>query len=263
MDDIGILVLNGYGITECAPSSSDPNDVNHAWNMAFVDGRWVFIDTTWGDFDQNIYFFSGTHKTDSDQLLFHVFASAADTPTDWAKSEVWSAICAGLVPNDLQETYRDNITREEFCCLMIKLVEKYTGINIDSYLKSRNITISNPFTDTNNDSILAAYALGIVSGTTATTFSPDSSITRQEAATMLARTAKVLGLTSENREIFSDAGQFASWASESIEFISGLADPSTGNKVMGGTEKGVFSPLTAFTREQAILTALRLFHCCA
>lgn len=146
---------------------------------------------------------------------------------------------------------------------MVTLLERAMGMDIDSYLKSKNLSSSNPFIDTNDAAVLAAYALGIANGASENMYSPSGSITRQEAATMLARTAKVLGLTAGKAEKFNDAALFATWASESIEFISGLADPTTGDKVMNGTGNGKFSPTENYSREQAILTALRLFHCAA
>ena len=78
---------------------------------------------------------------------------------------------------------------------------------------------------------------------------------------MLARTAGVLDIAAGKGQSFNDASDIASWAKESVSFVSGLTDPVTGNAVMGGTGNGRFSPLGFYTREQACLTALRLFHC--
>lgn len=78
---------------------------------------------------------------------------------------------------------------------------------------------------------------------------------------MLTRTAKLLGIAAGAGEAFADAGEASPWAGESIAFISGVTDPTTGGKVMGGTGDGNFSPWGSYTREQAIMTALRLFHC--
>ena len=118
-----------------------------------------------------------------------------------------------------------------------------------------------PFTDTQSPAVAAAYGAGIVKGTTDTTFTPDGSITRQEAASMLSRTAQVLDMTSGKGQSFNDEAQIASWAKESVAFTSGLMDPITGTAVMGDTGNGNFSPLASYTREQAYITSLRLSHC--
>ena len=184
-----------------------------------------------------------------------------DIPSDWARAQVDAAIQAALVPGDLQGAYRSNITREEFCRLMVVLVEKKTGTTASAYAQSRGKSITDPFTDTDSAAVLAAYALGIVNGTSATTFNPVGSITRQEAASMLARTAGVLDISTGTGQSFRDESDIASWAKEGVGFVSGLTDPVTGNAVMGGTGDGRFSPLAPYTREQACLTALRLSRC--
>jgi hypothetical protein len=237
----------------------------HAWNLALVDDRWIYIDSTWGRFDPTELSFSIDHRgnkvlADPNSSSFYV-ASYSDTPSNWAQSEVRSALYAGLVPADIQSAYRDNITREEFCRLMVVLLEKSTGQSMNAYLKFKGIDVKNVFTDTNSSDVSIAYALGIVSGVSETKFNPGGFITRQEAATMLSRTAKVLGVTAAQGETFHDADQFASWAKESITFVSGLTSPTTNAKVMGETGNGNFSPTAPFSREQAIVTLLRLYYC--
>ncbi|MBD5133285.1 MAG: leucine-rich repeat protein [Clostridiales bacterium] len=187
---------------------------------------------------------------------------AAQTASGWARAEVASAIAAGLVPGSLQLRYQSNITREEFCRLMTALVEKATGKDINSYVRSKGLTITAPFTDTNTPEVLAAYALGIVKGSGAM-FNPNGSITRQEAAAMLARTARVLGLSAGTPVRFADAGTISSWAAGEVDHISGITDPGTGRQVMGGVGSQRFEPLGNYTREQAIATALRLYGAAA
>ena len=80
---------------------------------------------------------------------------------------------------------------------------------------------------------------------------------------MLARTGKVLELDAKTGLNFTDKGQFADWASDSISYVSGLSDPINSNRVMAGTGNGNFSPLGTYSRQQAIMTALRIFHCAA
>lgn len=247
----------------------------HAWNLALVDGEYLWIDNTWGMkyFGMGIYAFSTEHRADGAAYFNNVNGpgTLVDTKkiakdntvgvSDWAKAEVVGAIEDGLVPVDLQENYTGDITRLDFCRVMVRLVERHNKKKIDQYLAGRGLTAANVFTDTDHADVGAAYALGIVKGTSPTTFNPNGSITRQEAATMLARTAKVLGLSAGTAENFVDAWSFPNWAKDGIAFVSGLTDRSGGNKVMGGTGYGYFSPLNTFTREQSFVTALRIFRC--
>lgn len=251
----------------------------HAWNEAFIDGRWIVIDPT---FNSSFFYYTQLLSEDDGSASMTYFdmdlaefavshipqdrsptKNAADIPSLWAISEMRGALSAALLPYELQSAYRRGITREEFCRLMVRLVERESGTGIDNCLAARGVLRQDSFTDTDNPDILAANALGIVNGRSETLFDPSGAINRQEAAAMLARTARLFGLKPAGGETFGDTQGLPDWAAESIAFVSGLSDPSTGSKVMGGTGGGNFSPLGGYTREQAALTALRLYHCAA
>lgn len=88
-----------------------------------------------------------------------------------------------------------------------------------------------PFTDVAASAwyspyIGTAYSYGIVSGTSATTFNPSGTITRQEAAAMVARAAGLCGMNTEMdsaavRDMlaqFTDYVQTDEWARETLAF---------------------------------------------
>lgn len=247
----------------------DIRDAWHAWNLALVDGRWIWLDNTGGmaRFDVSTANFAmdydlswGVKVSLTSTVAPEKLTKGSDIPSAWAKSGTWAAITAGLVPGDLQANYRSNITREEFCRLMVSLLEQHTGQEILAYLSANGLT-PGAFRDTSNTAVQAASALGIVYGRGNGIFDPKGTITRQEAAAMLTRTAKLLGLQSGTPLTFRDAGRIAGWARERVSFVSGLTDPTSGQRLMLGTGEGNFSPTSKYTREQAILTAIRLFRC--
>lgn len=183
-----------------------------------------------------------------------IYSKTGEAVSEWALPEVNQAISERLLPACLSgRDLRKNISRIDFASVAVNLYEKTNG--------KVSVPSENPFSDTDDINVLKAYSLGIVSGTSKTTFTPNASITRQEAAAMLARTAKLLDLEAKTGESFNDKGSFASWAEESISCVSGLTDPVTGNKVMGGTGNNNFSPLGDYTCEQALITTVRLYHC--
>ena len=77
--------------------------------------------------------------------------------------------------------------------------------------------------------VATAYSYGLVSGRTETMFDPDGTITRQEAASMVARAAKHCGMDTEMSEyeiqntltLFSDYPSVSGWARKSIAFCYG------------------------------------------
>ncbi len=110
------------------------------------------------------------------------------------------------------------MTRADFAAIVVRglgLVPKANGA----------------FTDVSPDKWYAGYigtanTYGIVNGTTASTFNPGGTITRQEAAAMVARAARLCGMdtaleTGETRDVlaqFSDYVKSAEWARTSLAF---------------------------------------------
>lgn len=93
---------------------------------------------------------------------------------------------------------------------------------------------TNAFTDVSSNAWYAgyvgtAYSYGIITGAGNGRFNPDGTITRQEAAVMVARAAKLCGMDTEleNYEILNVLAQFtdyvtiAQWAQEGVAFCYG------------------------------------------
>lgn len=81
---------------------------------------------------------------------------------------------------------------------------------------------------------------------------------------MLTRAANILGApVNGNAKEFRDSGQFAPWAAEAIAYVSSVRTPDTNQPVMGGVGGKQFDPFGTYTREQAFITAYRLFQALA
>ena len=174
---------------------------------------------------------------------------AADAPSSWAKDEVGKAIALDLIPADLQTRYQDSITRKEFCKLVVIL-----GVMVDEEEVEEAQNDGCPFIDTTDIDIISAYGLGIIDGKSNDIFDPDGAILRQEAATMLTRAAKAFKMdTSAAPSGFSDDDKIALYAKEAVNYVAA-------NGIMIGVGNNVFSPVEYYTREQAILTVLRLYN---
>lgn len=184
-----------------------------------------------------------------------VTGDPSDVPDEWANEEVQKAISLDLVPVQLQNHYKDNITRSDFCNLVINMIEIKTGKSIELLISDKGIKKSeNPFTDTTEAFILNANALGIVNGKGNGIFDPNGSITRQEAAVMLTNAAKVLDQQAKSSEVvYADESDIADWARPSISFVASMG-------VMNGTGNNNFSPKDTYSRQQAFMTIIRLFE---
>ncbi len=193
-----------------------------------------------------------------DDIYTHLGINDIGT-SNWAKSKVQDALVFGVVPENLQGDYKANITREEFCQLAIQTLITYNELNRNyaNDIDVELLTAESKFTDTDSKYVALAYDLGIVKGRSDTTFAPNEEITRQEAAVMLTNLASLMDLKlNVNTAKYIDESYFASWANDSIRKISGKA--SNGQVIMGGTETNKFSPLLKYSREQAIVTMMRM-----
>lgn len=185
-------------------------------------------------------------------------ASEMDT---WAYEEIVAAIEAGLIPNSYQNQYKTSITRADFAALAVELITTATGKTAEELVKEESgmtmdqLVATYPFIDANNESILAASALGIINGKGDGVFDPYGQLTRQDAATMLMRAGKYLGLTDPEGDAvtFSDDAAIASYAQEAVDYVNALG-------VMKGTSDTTFTPRGTYTRQQAYLTFYRLYE---
>ena len=173
-----------------------------------------------------------------------------DVPSGWATDEVNEAIALNIVPESLQSRYQSPVTRAEFCELACSLL---TAEGIE--LPEENSENPNPFTDSDSRYVYSLSRLGVIDGRGNGIFDPDAAITRQEAAKLLANTAGVMGLPhTEVYYDYSDAEEADEWAQPFIQEVSNLG-------VMLGVSEGVFDPQGTYTREQSVITMLRLYHC--
>jgi len=178
-------------------------------------------------------------------LSVSAFAENSEQPSIWAAANVNLAIERNLVPPLLQSRYTQAITRAEFCALVVVLYE-----NIKEEITGREM-----FTDTNDINVEKAAYIGVVAGVGNNNFDPDAPLTREQAAVMLGRLAIALGnpLTTIASTAI-DRNEFSSWAVEAIGQIQAA-------EIMGSTSTtaNVFSPRDPYTREQSIITILRLY----
>lgn len=170
----------------------------------------------------------------------------------WAQSDVNFALNDNLLDLDLLgNDYTKNISRLQFCSVVVRLAEEMTG-------KTITPAAANTFTDTNSPYVLKAYAAGITSGTSATTFSPDATLNRQQMATFLYRTLRYIEKNSDYKYTsytsklanYADNAQLESWAVESMAFMNAL-------DLIKGTSDTTLSPNNKCTIEQAIAVAER------
>ena len=173
---------------------------------------------------------------------------AADEPSAWAKAEVDAAIAAGLVPEELQNGYQKAITRQDFCVLIWELIKQQPDY-MQLLWNKPEVT----FSDTDSAQVAWCAQLEIIGGVGGGRFEPYRNLKRSEAAKILALTTQLLrgenGVGTPASFGFSDQAEFG-WAQPFIDYCAA-------NDIMKG-EGDAFGPNGTFSREQAMLTMLRI-----
>jgi hypothetical protein len=167
------------------------------------------------------------------------------TASGWAHDIITEAYTKNLIPEELQDGYTDNITRAEFCALAVALYENVTGEEIAGREK---------FTDTDDINVEKAAYIKVVNGMGDGAFAPDAGLTREQAATMLARLADAVGKPlAKQAADFADNGDISLWAADAVGQMQAT-------RIMQGVGGNRFAPKDSYTREQSIITILRLYN---
>jgi len=172
-------------------------------------------------------------------------AQASTQPSPWAVDYVERAIELSIVPQNLQANYTQPTTRAEFAALAVTLYEKVTGSTVTGRMR---------FNDTVDIDVQKAGYLGVTTGVGNGNFNPNGQLTREQAAVMLARLANVIGQPlPQSAPTFADNWQLSVWAYEAVGQVQAAG-------IMGGVGDNRFAPSGNYTREQSIVTILRLFE---
>lgn len=179
----------------------------------------------------------------------------------WAVPFVVEGIESNIIPVSMQYSYEMPINRGDFAKLLMyglstmkssdleEIVLKGTGVSLQNHIWKYS------FLDTTEEEIVAAFALGLVSGKGSGKFDPYSFITREEAAVMLKNFCDLLGISEEEVQSLqvSDEENISFWALDSVSQVVSL-------NIMGTTGGNKFSPQGIYTKEQAYITLGNIFQ---
>ena len=115
-----------------------------------------------------------------------------------------------------------------------------------------------PFTDVADSDwfhapVAWAYSNGIVSGTSASTFSPNANITREQMVAIFSKYANSKGLetpAAASIDSYADAGAVSAYARNALSW-------AVGNGIISGTSATTLSPAGSATRAQCAVILMR------
>ena len=175
-------------------------------------------------------------------------AAALTDLSPWATEAVLAAE-AGLEPAALTgAAAKEPVTRAEFAAISLTLFESLAG-----YTLTRTDSVW--FTDCTDPAVNTAYEQGLVSGGGDGTFSPDSTITRQDLCVMLRNVLVQVGADADGDlsmlNTYTDGSAVSHYAREAVAAM-------LKNEILLGSNSKL-DPKGTASREQALILAYRMF----
>lgn len=261
----------GLGLSEFSISSPTiiSNIVNSIKDMQFVEDTrggadgWIYginfymEDETYIQFGTRLYidkinYIALEHDTAIEIMKnYHDLIESIDS-SEWATDYILECMEFGFLEDVSELNYKEPITREKFCEIVYNMLMKTAD-------KGMTVPSAFYFEDTYNSKVSTLYYADIIKGKGERLFAPDDYLTREEAATILIRTAQFMGIgmpeNAYDSKVYDDEKDISDWAFASVHYCRKL-------DVMVGTSETEFSPQEEYTAEQAIATIIRLYNLC-
>lgn len=171
--------------------------------------------------------------------------------SEWAVSAVTRGAELSFIPDYLlSRDFFENASRIEFCRMAYRMLNEKQQAEPNQY--------QHPFADVDKDEkdLAYLYEKGIINGKSAETFSPDDSISREEAAAILDRLFAFIcepDAAEKSDKLYSDDGVISDWAKKSVYSMKARG-------IMVGVSDEIFAPHELFSLEQTVITLVRIYE---
>lgn len=237
--------LNGRTISIAIPYTPAKNEQPGNLHAVYVDenGKVQWITKSSYDADQKAVIFEAQHFSIYGVGYKNPVPNFTDINGHWAKEHILFAVSRGLFSGTSETTFSPNTTLTRG--MFVTALGRLAGINPADYQNRK-------FTDVKANAYYSPYvnwaaSKGIVSGTTSSTFAPDSSITREQMAVIMKNYADKMGYSIPKTlaaVTFADNAQISSWAKDAVKAMQQAG-------VLSGKENNRFDPQGNATRAEA------------
>ena len=244
--------LSGKTVSIAIPYTPAKNEQPGNLYAVYVDenGNVQWISKSSYNMDQKAVIFVAEHFSIYGIGYKNQIPAFTDVNNHWAKDNMLFVVSRGLLSGTSATTFSPNtgMTRGMFVTALGRLA----GVNPTDYQASM-------FTDVKEDAYYAPYVnwaakTGVVSGTTDTTFAPDTNINREQMAVIMKNYATKLGYTiPKTLEVvnFADSAGISFWAKEAVKSMQQAG-------ILAGKTNNCFDPAGTATRAE-VATVLRRF----
>jgi hypothetical protein len=167
-----------------------------------------------------------------------------DVRGHWAETAIYEGVALGFISGYTDNTFRPNglVTRAEFS----KMMNQALGVTGTTPITMWDVSYNSWY----YQEIQKAVAAGYISGYTDNSFKPNNRISRQEAASMIAKVLPREALP-VGQKVYTDYSQVASWAREHVDLVAAKG-------YITGDTTGKYRPGGALTRAEACVILVRL-----
>ena len=244
--------LSGKTVSIAIPYTPAKNEKPGNLYAVYVDenGNVQWISKSSYNMDQKAVIFVAEHFSIYGIGYKNQIPAFTDVNNHWAKDNMLFVVSRGLLSGTSATTFSPNtgMTRGMFVTALGRLA----GVDPTDYQASI-------FTDVKEDAYYAPYVnwaakTGVVSGTTDTTFAPDTNINREQMAVIMKNYATKLGYTipkTLEAVTFADNAQISSWAKDAVKSMQQAG-------ILAGKTNNCFDPAGTATRAE-VATVLRRF----
>lgn len=178
-----------------------------------------------------------------------VFAAITTNAQPWAVPYMEKAYGYGIVSEELLQKATSNITRKEFCHVVMSFYRQTVDPNIE-------FTMENPFSDTDDQDILLSYQLGIIAGMDEGIFNPDHYLTREQLCIILSKLLDVCGIQTDTKDGELSFADTVSLQQSTKDYIKKICDAG----YMSGYTDGNFYPKNSLKVQEAVLVVLNIYE---
>ncbi len=247
-----VVNLSGKTVSIAIPYTPAKNEKPGNLYAVYVDenGNVQWISKSSYNMDQKAVIFVAEHFSIYGIGYKNQIPAFTDVNNHWAKDNMLFVVSRGLLSGTSATTFSPNtgMTRGMFVTALGRLA----GVDPTDYQASM-------FTDVKEDAYYAPYVnwaakTGVVSGTTDTTFAPDTNISREQMAVIMKNYATKLGYTiPKTLEVvnFADSAGISSWTKEAVKSMQQAG-------ILAGKTNNCFDPAGTATRAE-VATVLRRF----
>ena len=237
--------LNGETISVAIPYTPAKNEKTGNLYAVYVDktGKVEWLTKSSYDADQKAVIFEAQHFSIYGVGYKNPVPNFIDINGHWAKEHILFTVSRGLFSGISETTFSPNTTLTRG--MFVTALGRLAGINPADYQNRK-------FTDVKADAYYAPYvnwaaSKGIVSGTTSSTFAPDSNITREQMAVIMKNYADKMGYSipkTLEAVTFADNAQISSWAKDAVKAMQQAG-------ILAGKVNNRFDPKGNATRAEA------------